>query len=41
MMKRVVLFFDLQEIEYNSRDEMMKEEYKECQIPIDNDSMVK
>ena len=39
-MKRVVFFSRLQEIEYNSRDKMMKEEYEECQIPIDNDSVV-
>lgn len=39
-MKKVVFFFDLQEIEYNSRDEMIEEKYKECQISIDNDSVV-
>ena len=39
-MQRVVFFSRLQEIEYNSRDEMMKEEQKDCQIPIDNDSVV-
>ena len=39
-MKKVVFFFDLQEIEHNSRDEMIEEKHKDCQIPIDNDSVV-
>ena len=33
-------FSRLQEIEYNSRDEMIEEKHKDCQIPIDNDSVV-
>ena len=39
-MKKVVFFFDLQEIEHNSRDEMIEEKHKDCQIPTDNDSVV-
>ena len=40
IMKKVVFFFDLQEIEHNSRDEMIEEKHKDCQIPTDNDSVV-